>query len=74
MLLGNQIIFEITKDENVELRVDLMDKTGELGYAKYFYFSINGPGDFYRLYVNGYSGNAGKNILLGYCLVSFVGN
>ena len=65
MLLGNQIIFEITKDDNVELRVDLVDKTGESGYAKYSYFSISGPEDFYRLYVNGYSGNAGKNLMLG---------
>ncbi|XP_022316184.2 microfibril-associated glycoprotein 4-like [Crassostrea virginica] len=60
--LGNQIIFEITKDDNVELRVDLVDKTGESGYAKYSYFSISGPEDFYRLYVNGYSGNAGDSL------------
>ena len=52
-------------EEPVELRVDLVDKIRELGYAKYSYFSISGPEDLYRLSVNGYSANAGKTLLLG---------
>jgi len=45
-----------------ELLIDL--KIGEISKtAKYSTFYISGPGEFYKLYVSGYSGNAGDGLL-----------
>ncbi|XP_062605430.1 ficolin-1-A-like [Saccostrea cucullata] len=57
---GNNALFEIVKDGNFELRIDLEDKSGEWRYAKYFHFSIGGPDTNFTLSVSGYTGNAGE--------------
>ncbi|XP_062602507.1 fibrinogen-like protein A [Saccostrea cucullata] len=60
--LGNQIIHEIVREGIFELRIELEDKAGELRYAKYGQFSIDGPDSLYTLHVTGYSGNAGNSL------------
>ncbi|XP_062619087.1 ficolin-1-like [Saccostrea cucullata] len=59
---GNQALYEIVKDGNFELRIDMEDKIGEWRYAKYSHFSIGGPDTNYTLSVSGYTGNAGDSL------------
>ena len=49
---------------STHLRVDMRDKSGVKGYAKYSTFYIGGSTTDYTLHVSGYSGNVGDS--LGY--------
>ncbi|XP_028408748.1 fibrinogen C domain-containing protein 1-A-like isoform X2 [Dendronephthya gigantea] len=62
--LGLDKIHRLSKSEQNALRVDLMDFTYDLAYAKYGFFSVASESDSYRLNVGSYSGNAGDS--LGY--------
>ncbi|XP_071836447.1 fibrinogen-like protein A isoform X2 [Apostichopus japonicus] len=59
--LGNDKLFYLTNQGNVQLRIDLVNMTGDPYYAKYDLFRINDEIDYYRLSVVGnYSGTADK--------------
>ncbi|XP_041361312.1 fibrinogen C domain-containing protein 1-B-like [Gigantopelta aegis] len=59
--LGNENIHRLTHQRPYQLRVDLEDWGGKKAYAIYDYFSIGPVTDYYRLFVIGYSGNAGDS-------------
>ena len=60
LLVGNYPLYIILRQGHYELRVDLEDWEGNKRFAKYRHFWIGSPEELYRLYVFGYSGNAGK--------------
>ncbi|XP_077973277.1 tenascin-R-like isoform X1 [Styela clava] len=62
MWLGLETIYQLTKDGNYELRVDLKNVSGDSAYAKYETFSIASASDNYCLKVGGYSGTAGDSM------------
>ncbi|XP_075229753.1 protein scabrous-like [Lycorma delicatula] len=56
--LGNEMIHQLTKDNDTMLRIDLVDIYGKIWHAEYDEFSITSSEDSYRLHVGGYHGNA----------------
>ena len=61
--LGLEALHQLTSQgRNVTLRIDLKDKTGQWGFAKYSDFRISGAADEYRLQVGGWSGNRGDSL------------
>ncbi|CAB3364039.1 Hypothetical predicted protein [Cloeon dipterum] len=56
--LGNQAIRRLTADNCSSLRVDIHDIYGQNWFAEYTEFSVGTEQDGYRLWVNGYQGNA----------------
>lgn len=56
--LGNYYLHEIVQSGDYELRIELEDQNGVLGYASYTNFIIGGPSTFYTLEVSGFFGNA----------------
>jgi len=60
--LGLDILHELTKNNDMMLRVDLEDKEGNTAYAEYTTFSVGPASDKYRLNVGGYSGTAGDSL------------
>ena len=59
----NQITLGDSK-RRYSLRVDLTSFDLVSLYAEYTEFSVASISDFYRLYISGYSGTAGKSIRL----------
>ncbi|KAL5022000.1 hypothetical protein ScPMuIL_001155 [Solemya velum] len=59
--LGNSYIHTITSGGSYELRIDLADSNGEMRYAQYSSFIVNGAASSYRVAVSGYSGDAGDS-------------
>ncbi|XP_041361002.1 fibrinogen C domain-containing protein 1-B-like isoform X2 [Gigantopelta aegis] len=59
--LGNENIHRLTHQRPYEMRVDLEDWNGKKAYAVYNYFSIGSVTDYYKLFVMGYSGDAGDS-------------
>ncbi|XP_041361635.1 ryncolin-2-like [Gigantopelta aegis] len=59
--LGNENIHRLTYQRPSEMRVDLEDWEGKKAYAVYKYFSIGSVTDYYKLFVMGYSGDAGDS-------------
>ncbi|XP_015258926.1 PREDICTED: fibroleukin-like isoform X3 [Cyprinodon variegatus] len=57
--LGNNKIHPLTRDRDMELRVELEDFQGVTGHAQYEYFRVASERLRYRLTVGGYSGTAG---------------
>ena len=57
-------LYEMTNDgKSYELRVDLVDKDGRKGHARYRDFNISGSSDNYRLHVGTFlGGNAGTEV------------
>ncbi|XP_041361678.1 microfibril-associated glycoprotein 4-like [Gigantopelta aegis] len=60
--LGNENIHRLTNQRPYQLKVDLEDWQGNKKYAIYDYFSIGPVTDYYRLFVIGYSGDAGDSL------------
>ena len=60
--LGNTALHAITSQGSYELRVELGDFNGNTSYAKYRHFEITDFKDSYRLWVSGYSGDAGDSL------------
>ncbi|PIK41391.1 putative ficolin-2-like [Apostichopus japonicus] len=63
--LGNEKLYNLTKQKTYGLRVDLEDFEGSSRYAKYNPFVVAGPADNYRLQLGSYSGDAGN--AMGVC-------
>ncbi|KAI8747845.1 BgiBsFReD29 [Biomphalaria glabrata] len=59
--LGNENIFKLTSTKNYDLRIDL-EFDNKKYYARYTHFDIWGEEDYYKLEINGYSGNAGDSL------------
>lgn len=57
--LGNENIYRLTTYMNYSLRVDLWDWEDNHVYALYDYFHVDSEKEFYRLKIEGFSGNAG---------------
>merc|ERR1712226_605908 len=60
--LGNDNINLLTSQADQELRVDLEDFEGNIGYSTYNSFSVGSVSDGYRLHVSGYNGTAGDSL------------
>ncbi|XP_045177006.1 fibrinogen C domain-containing protein 1-B-like [Mercenaria mercenaria] len=61
--LGNHYIHLITSQDRYELRVDLASTDGATAYAQYREFSVGDAESGYKLFVGGYSGNAGDSLI-----------
>ncbi|XP_062598058.1 ryncolin-1-like isoform X1 [Saccostrea cucullata] len=60
--IGNDAIYDLTKNKDQELRVDLQRFNGDTAYALYSTFYIGDEGSKYKLTVSGYSGTAGDSL------------
>ncbi|XP_045202155.2 fibrinogen-like protein A [Mercenaria mercenaria] len=61
--LGNNFLNLLTdNDAPHELRIDLEDHDGNRAYAKYSSFKVGSKRTNYKLYVSGYTGNAGDSL------------
>ncbi|XP_043919159.1 angiopoietin-related protein 7 [Protopterus annectens] len=58
--LGNEHIFRMTRQPSV-LRIDIEDWEGNARYAEYKYFTISNELNSYKMLLDGYSGNAGRD-------------
>ncbi|XP_062602921.1 angiopoietin-4-like, partial [Saccostrea cucullata] len=56
--IGNDAIYELTKNKDQELRVDLQRFNGDKKYAQYSTFNVGNEDSKYKLTVSGYSGTA----------------
>ncbi|KAL3866953.1 hypothetical protein ACJMK2_044197 [Sinanodonta woodiana] len=59
--LGNQQLHMITSQGWYELRVDMILINGSRVFAKYNVFEVKGIDEYYRIFVDGYSGTAGDS-------------
>ena len=59
ILLGNQALYTILHQGHYELRIDLEDWENNTAFARFEYFKIGDPIEFYKLTVAEYSGSAG---------------
>jgi len=58
--LGNELLHQLTKDDQYKLRFDLQAlDSGQWYWAEYSTFIVDAEATKYRLTVSGYSGNAG---------------
>ncbi|XP_020708953.2 angiopoietin-2 isoform X2 [Athalia rosae] len=60
--LGNENIYMLTNNEDYMLRVELEDFEGNKRYAQYSHFKIYSEGEYYKLEIDGYEGNAGDSL------------
>ncbi|XP_065210080.1 angiopoietin-2 [Planococcus citri] len=60
--LGNENIYMLTNNEEYSLRVELEDFEGNKRYAQYSHFKIYSEGEYYKLEIDGYDGNAGDSL------------
>ncbi|XP_052221749.1 fibroleukin-like [Dreissena polymorpha] len=60
--LGNEFIYQLTKEKPRELRIDIEAFDGLKRYALYSAFSILSESRKYNLYVAGYNGDAGDSL------------
>ncbi|XP_062597371.1 fibroleukin-like, partial [Saccostrea cucullata] len=60
--IGNDAIFELTKNKDQELRVELQRFNGDEAYAQYSTFYVGDMYNKYKLTVSGYSGTAGDSM------------
>ncbi|XP_049819300.1 angiopoietin-2 isoform X2 [Aethina tumida] len=60
--LGNENIYMLTNNEEYSLRVELEDFEGNKRYAQYAHFKIYSEGEYYKLEIDGYEGNAGDSL------------
>ncbi|GIY77027.1 angiopoietin-related protein 7 [Caerostris extrusa] len=56
--LGNEILHQLTTNEDYMLRIDLWESTGKYKYAEYNTFEVLAEKDNFRLVLAGYHGNA----------------
>ena len=57
--IGLEQMHQLTRDRHAILRVELEDFDGETRHAEYSYFRIAPESEGYRLFIDGYSGDAG---------------
>jgi len=60
--LGNENIYMLTNNEEYVLRIELEDFEGNKRYAQYSHFKIYSEGEYYKLEIDGYEGNAGDSL------------
>ncbi|XP_012282040.1 uncharacterized protein LOC105700607 [Orussus abietinus] len=60
--LGNENIYMLTNNEDYVLRVELEDFEGNKRFAQYSHFKIYSEGEYYKLEIDGYEGNAGDSL------------
>ncbi|XP_066296744.1 angiopoietin-related protein 7-like [Branchiostoma lanceolatum] len=60
--LGNENIHLLTNKRNYWLRLDIQDWDDRKAFAEYSTFRVSGESDGYRLYISGFSGNAGDSL------------
>ncbi|XP_061176299.1 fibrinogen-like protein 1 [Saccostrea echinata] len=60
--IGNDAIYELTKNKDQELRVELQSFDGAEAYAHYSTFYVGDEYSKYRLTLSGYSGTAGDSL------------
>ncbi|XP_028970122.1 angiopoietin-4 [Esox lucius] len=58
--LGNELVFQMTSQNQYTLRVELRDWEGNTPYSHYDKFQLVGEKQQYRLSLRGYSGTAGE--------------
>ncbi|XP_062613547.1 angiopoietin-4-like [Saccostrea cucullata] len=68
--IGNDAIYELTRNKDQELRVELQRFNGAKAYAQFSTFYIEDEGSKYNLSVSGYNGTAGKSIYIIYNICS----
>ncbi|XP_035210226.1 protein scabrous-like [Stegodyphus dumicola] len=56
--LGNEILYLLTKDRQMKLRIDMRDTLGHYLFAEYDDFKVKSEENLYTLVVGRYSGNA----------------
>ena len=60
--IGLENLYLMTSSRKIALRIDMINDSGESGYAEYNSFFVSNADDFYRLTVSGYSGNIGDGL------------
>ncbi|XP_062616953.1 fibroleukin-like isoform X2 [Saccostrea cucullata] len=60
--IGNDAIYELTKNKDQELRVELQSFDGDTAYAEYSTFYVVDEYSKYKLTVSGFSGTAGDSM------------
>ncbi|XP_013794031.1 techylectin-5B-like [Limulus polyphemus] len=60
--LGNDIIFALTNQKEMELRVELEDFSGKSAYAQYSSFLVLSERRKYQMFVTNYTGDAGDSL------------
>ncbi|XP_044006364.1 angiopoietin-4 [Aphidius gifuensis] len=60
--LGNENIYMLTNNDDYSLRVELEDFEGNKRYAQYSHFKVYSEGEYYKLEIDGYEGNAGDSL------------
>ncbi|XP_062598935.1 fibrinogen-like protein A [Saccostrea cucullata] len=60
--IGNDAIYELTKNKDQELRVELQRFNGDKAYAHYSKFYVGNEASKYKLTVSGFSGTAGDSL------------
>ncbi|XP_062620876.1 fibrinogen-like protein 1 [Saccostrea cucullata] len=60
--IGNDAIYELTKNKNQELRIELQSFDGAEAYSQYSTFYVGDKYNKYVLTVSGYSGTAGDSL------------
>lgn len=58
--IGNKYTHILTSSETYDLRIDLMDSSGNKKYVVYKTFVVGDAASKYKLTVGEYSGNAGN--------------
>ncbi len=67
-------MYQLTRNRNYMLRVDLENFTGSKVFALYSSFSVDREDDGYKLHVSGFTnGGAGRTLLFIFCnLITFL--
>ncbi|XP_076333988.1 techylectin-5B-like [Tachypleus tridentatus] len=60
--LGNDVIFSLTNQDNIVLRVDLEDFEGSRRYAEYDDFLVRSERELYKMSYKTYKGDAGNSL------------
>lgn len=60
--LGNENIWNLTRHNTYQLRIDLIAQDGMTGYAEYAPFSIENEALQYKLHIGGFRGNVGDSL------------
>ncbi|XP_062619216.1 fibrinogen-like protein A [Saccostrea cucullata] len=60
--IGNDAMYELTKNKDQELRVELQRFNGDKAYAQYSTFYVGDEDSKYKLTLSGYSGTAGDSL------------
>ncbi|KAH3750105.1 hypothetical protein DPMN_184621, partial [Dreissena polymorpha] len=62
--LGNDHVYQLTKDTPRQLRIDMEMFNGTKRYALYSEFKISSESEKYKLHLSGYTGDAGDCLLM----------